>query len=251
MSAQRKSKPPAPEPADDAGDAERGSHETPVQLTPAQQGLVDVGLPMVEKCARTTAARYHDLVTPEDLLAPGTFGLREAACTYRADRHPDFPRYARHHVRGRMIEAIRRDHFLMRRRVEISMDRAYEIYASHHALGANPAPDSNEKIIDGARQGCADMLAAAHLSACVEQEQIGSAEDKISLRIALRDAVVSLTPEEQAIVRRVYYEGMTLDEAAAKEHIHVNTAKRRNARAIRKLRDALVDEDDAEDPDDE
>jgi RNA polymerase sigma factor (sigma-70 family) len=251
MGAQRKSQPPAPEPANDAGGGERGSHESPVQLTPAQEELVNVGLPMVKKCAQTVASRYHDLVTPEDLLAPGTFGLREAARTYRADRHPDFPRYARHHVRGRMIEAICRDHFSMRRRVEISMDRAYELFASQHTLGAAPATASDEKIVDGARQGCDDMLAAAHLAACTEQEQIGSQEDKITLRISMRDAVASLTPEEQAIVRRVYYEGMTLDEAAAKESIHLNTAKRRNARALRKLREALVGEDDGDDPDDE
>jgi RNA polymerase sigma factor (sigma-70 family) len=250
MGAEMKSKPPAPETANDAGAGERGSHESPVQLTPDQEELVRIGLPMVETCARTIASRYHDLVTPEDLMAPGTFGLHEAARTYRAERHPDFPRYARHHVRGRMIEAVRSDHFLMRRRVEISMDRAYEFVSSHHTPGANPATDGDEKIIDGARQGCADMLAAAHLSACVEQEQIGSEEDKISLRISMRDAVASLTPEEQVIVRRVYYEGMTLDEAAAKESIHLSTAKRRNARALGKLREALVGEDEGDDPDD-
>jgi RNA polymerase sigma factor (sigma-70 family) len=131
------------------------------------------------------------------------------------------------------------------------MDRAYEFFSSHHTPGANPATDGDDKIVDGARQGCADVLAAAHLAACVEQEQIGSEEDKITLRIALRDAVASLTPEEQTILQRVYDEGMTLDEAAAEERIHLNTAWRRHVRALRKLREALASEDDGEDPDDE
>ena len=64
-----------------------------------------------------------------DLLGPGTIALCEAVVTYQPDEHPSFPTYARHHVYGRMLDAILLDNFSSRARIERAMGRGNEVFA--------------------------------------------------------------------------------------------------------------------------
>ena len=237
------SEPPGPpsseEPANDCDAA-------PLPLTPEQEQLVEAGLPMVKQCAAEVASRFQPRVHAEELLAPGTIALRQAVLSYQADLHPSFPVYARHHIRGRMIDAVRTEHFSLRARVEHAMERAYEIFEAQHKLDGDLAHDDEQVLLDSARQGCDDMLASVYVAGLLEEEastpedDLVAREDQQSQRDALQKARDALAPAEQTVVRLLYEEGMTMEEAAREMSVHFNTVQRRHTKALRTLRKALA-----------
>lgn len=215
-------------------------------LTSDQERLVRLGLPVVEACATEIARRYRGLVTREELLAPGTIALREAALAYREERHPSFPCYARHHIQGRMIDALRAEHFSPSARLERAMDRAYERHASHQTLDFDLFADDEETLLDGTRLGVGDALAAAHVAALIEDQRM-TLEDAIvedeaesAVIASLLAGTATLPPHERTVIELVYERGLTLDEAAGAIGVHVNTAQRRHVSALRKLRAYLL-----------
>jgi RNA polymerase sigma factor (sigma-70 family) len=227
---------PEPEPTVDGG----GSAPEP-PLTPAQQKLVEQGLAMLPKWAASVARWYHYLcVTPEELLGPGALALREAALAYDPDQKQSFPVYARLHVRGRMVEAIRAEHFSLRARVEVAMDRSFELFSSHQVVEAHVSSDPEQDVLEGTREGCADALVAS-VGAGVRAMHPEGAEEVAVLRIALREGMATLLPTEREAVQLVDEEGMTLDEAARVLRVHKNTMQRRHANALRRLRAFLAD----------
>ena len=203
--------------------------------TPEQQKLVDRGLPMVKQCAAEIAARYP--IKADELLGPGTVALYEAAAAYDEEQHPAFAVYARHHIRGRMIDAIHDEPFSRggrTERIERVMERAFEVVSSHHVVDVALFRDSEAEILEGARRGATEVLAAAFLSGLLE-DQRACEEDWVNDRIAVREAIETLYPHEKEVVRLVHEQGMTLDEVALALGVHPNTAQRRHASALRKL----------------
>ncbi len=219
------------------------------ELTHLQRLLVKSALPMVEKCAREIAYRYRSLTTREELLAPGTFALYDAAATYQEDRHPDFAVFARHHVRGQMLDAIRAEHFSLRARVERAMERAFDRFASHQTQEVNLFMDGDEKVGEAARQGNDDAVAAAVLAGLLEAQALSpeevalAVESRAAAIASLKQALVALYRHEREVIRLVYEDGMTLDEVARKLSVHLRTVKNRHVSALRKLRASFVDRD--------
>ncbi|MFT3771116.1 MAG: sigma-70 family RNA polymerase sigma factor [Minicystis sp.] len=202
-----------------AAPSSAGSARRLPPLSDEQQRLVQMGLSMVERCAAEVARRYRDLVTAEELLATGAFALHEAALAYHEDRHPSFLHFAKHHVQGRMLDAIRAEHFSLRARVEHAMDRAYCRFSTHQTLDV-------------------DLFADDEAS---PEEAVAELEGRASTHVSLQEALATLPPEEQATIRLAYGEGMTLGEVAEALGVHVNTAKNRHASALQKLRALLVE----------
>jgi len=216
---------PAPEPANDDG----------FRPTSEQRRLVDMGLPMVRQCAAELAARYP--VTAVELLGPGTVALHEAARAYHEKRHPSFPVYARHHIRGRMIDAIHDEPFSRggrTARIERVMERAFEVVSSHHVVDVDLFRDSEADILAGARRAQTELLAAAFMAGLLD-DQRANPEDRVIERMTLSEALATLYPHELQVIRLVYEEGMSVDEVGAELGIHPNTAQRRHASALRKL----------------
>jgi len=239
----RSSPPPAenppPEPANDASD---GSGSRPSPLTAFQHELVQIGLPLVIHCSAEIARRCRALVTPAELLGPGTIGLHEAARSYDPEQHPSFPHFARHRVRGAMLDSIHAEHFSLRGRVEHAMERAYSRVSMHQVLDVDRFGASEEQLLEAAREGCDDALAAAFIAAVTESQE-GSAEDAMILSLSLRDALSRLLPHEQKILHLVDAEGLSIKAASAALGVHANTGQRRYTRAIGKLRAWLLGED--------
>jgi RNA polymerase sigma factor (sigma-70 family) len=194
---------------------------------------------MVEICARQVARRYHRHVTWRELLATGLFALRKAARAFHEDQRTDFSVYARHNVRGRMIDSIRRDHFSWSDRVERAMERAYDVFSSHQDVEVDTFSDPKEKLLDGAQQGCDDALAAAIVAGAQEAQAAGP-EAALLDRIAVREARKALLPADREVIRQVYDEEKTLDQVAVAVGVAAHTAQRRHARGLRRLRDLLV-----------
>jgi RNA polymerase sigma factor (sigma-70 family) len=209
-------------------------------LTGEQRRLVDEGVPLVKRCAAEIARRYHGLTTAEDLLAPGTFALREAARRFDPRTSRSFLVYARHHVRGRMIDAIRDERFSFQARVERAMDRSFEVLEAHHELEVDYFRQDDDQILAVAQQGADEVVAVAVATALCAAEG-GDPEEALVDHLALQKAIASLPRVEREVVEKVVREGLYLEEAAEALQIHPNTAARRYARAVVKLRAFFVD----------
>jgi RNA polymerase sigma factor (sigma-70 family) len=228
---------PEPSPANDVDEA------LPPDLTPSQGALVKLGLPEVGRCAADVARRFHGRFTPEDLLASGTLGLLVAARVYDEERGLGFAHFARYYILGRMLNAVEAELFSIRARVEHAMERAFCGFSAHQVLDVDLFADPEEKLVDGARLGCDDVLAAAIYGAIAEaaETERASPEDALLQHVSLRDALATLYPHERQVIQLVYEEGMILVDVADHLGIHTNTAHNRHASALRKLRAFLLD----------
>ncbi len=122
------------------------------------------------------------------------------------------------------------------------MERAYCGFEVHQLLDVDLFSDPDERLLDGARGGCDDALAAA-LVAFTNEAQATSPEDAVVGRVALREALRTLYPHEREVIRLVYERDLSLAEAARELGVHANTAQNRCQSALRKLRAFLVDGD--------
>jgi RNA polymerase sigma factor (sigma-70 family) len=209
------------------------------RLDPEQRRLFDEGMPMVEQCAREVGKRYH--VPHRDLLGPGTIALYEAVETFDRGQHASFSVYARHHLRGRMIDAIRFESPSRADRIERVMERAYERVMATHTVPVDIVHDSEEAILDASRKTQAEILAASVLAGLLDAQKEDPAEGVIE-RLWLRDGVARLVKHERAVIHLVYWEHHTLEEAAAALGIPPITARRRHASALQRLHALLVEE---------
>jgi RNA polymerase sigma factor (sigma-70 family) len=183
------------------------------------------------------AGRYHGRVEAEELYGPGTIALRQAVLAYRAERHPCFTDYAKHHVHGRMIDAVAKEHFSLGVRVELAMERGYEYFCAH-LPERDPFAAGDDPPLDDANQACSDVLTAAIVGG-FEAIKAGG-EDAAVDRLALRNAVAKLPEHERRVLSLLYEQGMTPDEVATEVRVHPNTAHNLHTSALRKLRKALT-----------
>jgi RNA polymerase sigma factor FliA len=214
-------------------------------LTPEQRDLVRMGMPLVERCVASVAGRCADLVTREELLGVGVIALSEAAIAYHVDRHPSFPHYAHHHVYGRLLDAVRTEHFSPRARIEHAMSRAFSRILSHHSLALDIFNGEPEDLLDEAERGCADVLAATLFAGLLDAEAQSpedafvEREEYLTALGHLRDAQRALRPHELEVVKLVHERGMTLDEVGREIGVHPSTVQRRHASALRRMRATL------------
>jgi RNA polymerase sigma-70 factor (ECF subfamily) len=66
------------------------------------------------------------------------------------------------------------------------------------------------------------------------------AAETVIATLTLRDAVGELSEAHRSVLRELYVEGRTLDEAAARLGVPVGTVKSRAHYAVRQVRDALL-----------
>lgn len=207
-------------------------------LTPAQARLVDMMLPKLKAWAKHVAQRFCRRVDPRDLHAPGVAALQEAARTFQEGRTTSFPTYAKHHVRGRMIDAVRAELFSLEARVERRMERAYEILTTHQVVEGSVRYD-DEADLRKAAQRAADEVAAMTYVAGLLEAQAQEVEDEVIAGIDFRRALSGLHTVEREVMELVSRQGMTYDEAAKKLAVHPGTIRRRHASALGKLKKIL------------
>jgi RNA polymerase sigma factor (sigma-70 family) len=221
---------------------------TSPELTDKQRLLVKAGGPLVRSCASYVAGLYGSLVTPAELLGPGTIALHEAALAYRSDLHPVFPWYAKWHVWGRRHEAVKADHFSRSARVERAMERGFARFASHLILDGNLFNDTEEQARESARRSGDDALAAAVFAAMIELHQPSpeaeaiAREEREATLAAVQKAIGALHPHERQVIEMVYYRQMTLDEVGRELSTTARMAQRRHKEVIRKLKKFLLEE---------
>jgi RNA polymerase sigma factor for flagellar operon FliA len=156
----------------------------------------------------------------EDLVGYGAKGLVEAAARFDGARGIPFVAFARHRIRGAILDGIRTEHWLGR--------RAYERFQSDPTIGDVQFVELGERA-----QAPADARwngrQMAHLP-CAEDD---------SLEVLVTAALGRLPERERRLIELCYFEGKTLEQAAAVMGFRRSWASRLVARALVTLRAAI------------
>ena len=216
--------------------------------TPAHtQTLIEEGQALVRSLAYRIARSAGMNVDLEDLIAYGQLGLAQAARDYHPGGGSQFTSYAYYRIRGAIYDGLSKMSWSSRaryhrlRREQLACETLREVNESGapgDSLGGDVQWFSavTEKLAvvflcgqGDEENGTADML----LEDPSPPPPVEVASREISQK--LRELVGTLPPAEQGLIRAVYFEGATLQEAATALGISKSWASRLHAKTLNQL----------------
>ena len=221
---------------------------------------VVASLPFVEQLARRVAATMPHSIDIGDLIQDGVIGLIDAAHRFDESRGIKFETFAERRIRGAMIDALRKDAWprgVRRQRRELEAareqlrrelgcepslaDLAAKVGSDEKRLGRTivriHAIESTSPLASG------DNLDESSLPAALipsEPERPDSAYEREETKERIRLAIASLPAREQKVIGLYYYQEATMKQIGAEIGVNESRVSQLHARAIRRLRDALV-----------
>jgi RNA polymerase sigma factor for flagellar operon FliA len=153
----------------------------------------------------------------EDLVGYGAKGLVEAAARFDGARGIPFVAFARHRVRGAILDGIRTEHWLGR--------RAYERLQSDPTTGDVQFVELSERV---------DAPGDARWNGR-HMAQLPCTEDD-SLERLVAAEIDRLPERERRLIELCYYKGKTLEQAAAEMGFLRSWASRLHTRALATIR---------------
>ena len=180
-----------------------------------------------------------------ELRSFGDEGLLEAARSFDESRGVPFRRFANLRVRGAMLDGLRgwsdlpRSVYAEIRRIEAA-DHLQEVFDEEDAADRATTPQAADDRLSAYLAGIATAIALGTIATTGEhgsepEAREPSPEDMVAqaeLRTLLREVVGSLPDAERTILERHYFEGATLDEAAASMGLSKSWGSRLHARAV-------------------
>jgi RNA polymerase sigma factor FliA len=215
----------------------------------ANRVLIDEGQALVRSLAVQIARSTGVRIDLEDLIAYGQIGLAEAARDYYPGRGSQFTSYAYYRIRGAIYDGISKMSWTSRARYhrlryeQLADETLREVHEATAADDESPLEAEirwfrrvTEKLgvvflstrwLPGS-EGEGEFLAdpAAPPPVEVASREIGQ---------KLRQLVDRLPPAEQRLIREVYFEGATLQEAATSLGISKSWASRLHAKTLSQL----------------
>jgi RNA polymerase sigma factor FliA len=205
-------------------------------------------LDLVDIVARQMGRRIAPAVTLEDLRSFGREGLLSAARSFDALRGVPFRRWANLRIRGAMIDGVRQWGELPRRvyrelRALEAGDRMLDAYDEEDAAGPATAPEEADARLTAYLAGMATAIAVGTMASgsretldaegqeLTPEALVGNAE----LAARMRTLVAGLPDRERALIERHYFDGETLDAAAASLGLSKSWGSRLHARAVESL----------------
>jgi RNA polymerase sigma factor for flagellar operon FliA len=211
--------------------------------------------------ARSIARRIHDTLPSssvhefDDLLQAGLLGLLIAARNYRADRGIVFPVYARHRIRGEILDSLRRLDIAPRRlrqRQKALQKAAIRpvVQAGHTGIGeeATDAPDPALSEIQELAKDLHAVYQLTHGSGSVDPEVAQALEvqgsdqpspDRLvendQVRNILQRALQGLPARERAIIGLYYFHGKNMKEISQRLGLHTSRVFQLRRRALEDL----------------
>ena len=217
-------------------------------------------LPFVEQLARRVASTMPHSIDIGDLVQDGVLGLIDAANRFDESRGIKFETFAERRVRGAMIDALRKDAWprgVRRQRRELEAARE----ELRRELGCEPSlADLAAKVgSDEKRLGRTivrinaiestsplannDNLDESTLPAALipsEPERPDVAYERHETKQRVQAAIASLPAREQKVIGLYYYGEATMKQIGAEIGVNESRVSQLHARAIGRLRDALV-----------
>ena len=228
----------------------------------APNDLIEAGLPFVEGLARRMAASMPNSVDLGDLVQDGMIGLIDAARRFDAHRGIKFETFAQRRVRGAMIDALRRDAWprgIRRIRRELESART----TLRRELGSEPslAELAQHMGSDETRLGrtivrihtiestsplaTLDSVNGTGLPPVLFPAKPAAPDqvfESVEIKKRIREAIGSLPLRERKLIGMYYYGDVTMKRIGAEIGVNESRVSQLHARAIQRLRKALVQE---------
>ena len=224
------------------------------------QSRVVATLPFVEQLARRVAATMPHSIDIGDLVQDGVIGLIDAADRYDEGRGIKFETFAERRIRGAMIDALRKDAWprgVRRQRRELEAareelrrelgcepslaDLAAKVGSDEKRLGRTivriHAIESTSPMANNENLNEATLPAALIPS---EPETPDAAYERHQTEDRVRAAIATLPPREQKVIGLYYYQEATMKQIGAEIGVNESRVSQLHARAIRRLKDALM-----------
>lgn len=214
-------------------------------VVPAQV-LMDQGQALVRSLAAKIARNTGVHVDLDDLIAYGQIGLAEAARDFHPGRGSQFTSYAYYRIRGAIYDGISKMSWTSRSRYH---RLRYAQMADETLREVNETADESSLEADANWfRAVTEKLAVVYLSsraaedagggdALLEDPSAAPPVEVASREIAqkLRDLVDTLPSAERRLIRTIYFEGATLQEAATALGISKSWASRLHAKTLSQL----------------
>jgi RNA polymerase sigma factor for flagellar operon FliA len=210
-------------------------------LTPAQRQLAIDHFSLLDEQARGLRSTFPQIAFDE-LVSFGYIGLLHAARNYRPETGISFPAFASHRVRGSIIDEVRK----LSRYSERQQDRRKEIRKAEQLLAEKQSrqkelSETVEQLIDFLGKNPMPQYVGFESAASLSTEGVSpeTAVHYARIRERVRQAAAELGTEERALISRIYFRNMNLQEAADDIGLKKSWASRLHARALRILQAAF------------
>ncbi len=208
--------------------------------------LIEEGQPLVHSLAFKICRSIPVRIELDDLIAYGEVGLAEAARDFDASRGVQFTTFAYYRVRGAIYDGLSEMSWISRARYK---RLCYDRMANEALQNMPTSPDSGSTEQDAKWFGeVTEKLAVVYLIAHHEGAE-GITDSTIEdtraqataivagkeIDIKLHELVDRLPSAEQRLIRKVYFEGKTLQKSANVLGISKSWASRLHARSLEQL----------------
>lgn len=181
----------------------------------------------------------HEL---DDLIAYGQIGLAQAAKEFDASKGAKLSTYAYYRIRGAIYDGVAKmgwQRFSVRRAAawnETLADDAEQATDNESDARGDWLENLTQKLATASLLlSCADAGELADKSA----SQPLSVLCKEELQVRLHTLINQLPPDSASLIRAMYFEGQTMQDAAANLGISKSWASRTHAKALQMLGDRL------------
>lgn len=212
--------------------------------------LFNAHLELVEVIANRVAREVGTTLSHEDLVAAGQEGLFRAAQRYDAGREVPFRVYANYRIRGAILDWVRQNTRLPRRAYErlmclaasclVNDGEALFVFNQQSAELTDVEAESYldehlASVVTAAAAAAEAAILTAALCPNSEPETPEEAYTEAELLAHIRQSITELDELEGSVVRLLYFEGKSLEEAAQALNMSKPWACRLHARAINRL----------------
>ncbi len=226
-----------------------GGHDNTMSgITIQQQQLVEECQGLVRFLARRLHSRLPRSVELDDLIGYGQIGLLQAAGDYDPNQGTKFSSFAFYRIRGAIYDGAQKLQWFRKSRSPVMKFDELSDSVQEHAE-ASGSPQKNDLSSDANWfRNISGSLASVYLSSqCSGADEVSteiedrstvapwSEMDRMEISQKLKEAIQSLPADSAALVRAVYFENQTLQEAGQRLGISKSWASRMHARAIEQL----------------
>jgi RNA polymerase sigma factor for flagellar operon FliA len=210
------------------------------KLTPAQQALAASALHEVSRAARRLAPKLRKHLSFDELMSLGRKGLVDAALAYDPSINDSFPRFARHRIRGAMLDGYLGEAAEQDRVHALCLKGGYDYIARKRRQGdvmTDVDGKAEERLLDhvDGLAACLFATAAGVAKPSTGEEALSRHERHARAHALLRSTLPKLLPRETEVLSMHYVEGRPLSEIGAALRIPHPGAYRVHDRAIGRL----------------
>jgi RNA polymerase sigma factor for flagellar operon FliA len=218
-----------------------------------EQQLMNEGQALVQSLVSKIYRGIPVRVDRDDLVAYGEVGLAEAARDFDPQQGVNFTTFAYHRVRGAIYDGLSKMSWISRsqyRRLKYRQ-MSNEVLAAEATAAQSPAasPEEESRWLRNVTHKLAIVFFASQgadeggiRDSTLEDPQAATASTIVAQQevvLKLHELISTLPAIEERLIRKVYFEGATLQEAARSLGMSKSWASRLHAKSLEQLARSL------------